>query len=146
MEDGEIGNSLNAWGVRLFETIRDANAKTFSQQTAYAKWLDQTSDREAARQDRIHGASGITPLTVWLVLLISAAIVFAYMLFFADPAEMKRSQAMLVGSATTIVVVTHNQSFAESMPRVVTMRDGKIDRDDKRDVHGYRKPEQAAAL
>jgi lipoprotein-releasing system ATP-binding protein len=33
---------------------------------------------------------------------------------------------------TTIVVVTHNQAFAESMPRVVTMRDGRIDTDDKR--------------
>jgi hypothetical protein len=116
MEDGEIGNSLNPWGVRLFETIRDADATTFRQQTAYAKWLDQTSDREAARQDRIHGASGITPLTVWLVLLISAAIVFAYMLFFADPAEMKRSQAMLVGSATTIVVVTLLVIFALDNP------------------------------
>jgi hypothetical protein len=116
MEDGEIGNSLNPWGVRLFETIRDAEATTFRQQTAYAKWLDQTSDREAARQDRIHGASGITPLTVWLVLLISAVIVFAYMLFFADPAEMKRSQAMLVGSATTIVVVTLLVIFALDNP------------------------------
>ena len=116
MEDGEIGNSLNPWGVRLFETIRDAEATTFRQQTAYAKWLDQTSDREAARQDRIHGASGITPLTVWLVLLISAVIVFAYMLFFADPAEMKRSQGMLVGSATTIVVVTLLVIFALDNP------------------------------
>jgi hypothetical protein len=116
MEDGEIGNSLNPWGVRLFETIRDAEATTFRQQTAYAKWLDQTSDREAARQDRIHGASGITPLTVWLVLPISAVIVFAYMLFFADPAEMKRSQAMLVGSATTIVVVTLLVIFALDNP------------------------------
>ena len=32
---------------------------------------------------------------------------------------------------TTIVVVTHNLSFAESMPRVVTMRDGQIDKDEK---------------
>ena len=116
MEDGEIGNSLNPWGIRLFQTIHDADARTFAQQTAYAKWLDQTSDREAARQDRIHGASGITPLTVWLVLLISAAIVFAYMLFFADPSEMKRSQAMLVGSATTIVVVTLLVIFALDNP------------------------------
>lgn len=31
---------------------------------------------------------------------------------------------------TTIVVVTHNPSFAESMPRVVRMKDGLVDRDD----------------
>ncbi len=30
---------------------------------------------------------------------------------------------------TTIVVVTHNLAFAESMPRVVTMRDGTIETD-----------------
>ncbi len=33
---------------------------------------------------------------------------------------------------TTIVVVTHNLAFAEAMPRIVTMRDGKIDTDDRR--------------
>jgi lipoprotein-releasing system ATP-binding protein len=32
---------------------------------------------------------------------------------------------------TTIVVVTHNLGFAESMPRVVTMRDGRIESDRK---------------
>jgi len=31
---------------------------------------------------------------------------------------------------TTIVVVTHNPSFAESMPRVVRMKDGKVERDE----------------
>jgi lipoprotein-releasing system ATP-binding protein len=30
---------------------------------------------------------------------------------------------------TTIVVVTHNLGFAQSMPRVVTMRDGSVDTD-----------------
>ena len=86
------------------------------QETAFAKWLDQTSDREEARRDRVHGAAGITPTTIWIVLLLSAAIVFAYMLFFADPAEMKRSQAMLIGSATTIVVVTLLAIYALDNP------------------------------
>jgi len=31
---------------------------------------------------------------------------------------------------TTIVVVTHNPGFAESMPRVVRMKDGSVERDD----------------
>ena len=86
------------------------------QETAFAKWLDQTSDREEARRDRVHGAAGITPTTIWIVLLLSAAIVFAFLLFFADPTEMKRSQAMLVGSATTIVVVTLLAIYALDNP------------------------------
>jgi lipoprotein-releasing system ATP-binding protein len=32
---------------------------------------------------------------------------------------------------TTIVVVTHNAAFAEQMPRVVRMRDGKVEKDDR---------------
>src|SRR5262249_24663333 len=35
---------------------------------------------------------------------------------------------------TTIVVVTHNPAFAEAMPRVVTMRDGRIDTDQRRQL------------
>ena len=30
---------------------------------------------------------------------------------------------------TTIVVVTHNQAFAESMPRVISLRDGRVESD-----------------
>jgi hypothetical protein len=106
MEAGDLEDALNPWGVALFRTIHAAKTSTPEQEAAFSKWLDQTSDRELARQDRVHGASGITPTTVWVVLLLTAAIVFAYMLFFADPAEMKRSQAMLIGSATTVVVIT----------------------------------------
>jgi lipoprotein-releasing system ATP-binding protein len=35
---------------------------------------------------------------------------------------------------TTIVVVTHNASFAEQMPRVVHLRDGKVEKDVRRGV------------
>ena len=115
MQDGR-GGDLNPWGLALFRTIRAAEPSGTVQETAFAKWLDQTSDREEARRDRIHGAAGITPTTIWVGLLLSAVIVFAFMLFFADPAEMKRSQAMLVGSATTIVVVTLLAIFALDNP------------------------------
>jgi lipoprotein-releasing system ATP-binding protein len=39
---------------------------------------------------------------------------------------------------TTIVVVTHNAAFAESMPRVVRMRDGKVVEDDVKRPHAGR--------
>jgi lipoprotein-releasing system ATP-binding protein len=35
---------------------------------------------------------------------------------------------------TTIIVVTHNPAFAERMPRVVSMRDGKVEADETRSV------------
>jgi lipoprotein-releasing system ATP-binding protein len=35
---------------------------------------------------------------------------------------------------TTIVVVTHNAALAASMPRVVTLRDGRVESDERRDA------------
>ena len=106
MEDGTIGDAINPWAVALFRTLGLVKPNTATEQSAYDKWLDQTSDREEARRDRIHGASGIVPDSIWIVLLLTAVVVFAFMLFFADSAERARSQAMLMGSATIVVVVT----------------------------------------
>ena len=106
MEDGTIGDTINPWGEALFRTLKLVEPTTASAQSAYDKWLDQTSDREEARRDRIHGAAGIVPDSIWIALFLTACVVFAYMLFFADSGEPARSQAMLMGSATTVVVVT----------------------------------------
>jgi nitrate reductase gamma subunit len=106
MESGVRSNTLNPWTVAMFRTIRATDARTSAEQSAFDKWLDQSSDREEARRDRIHGAAGIIPASIWLVLIVTALIVLVYMLFFADSAEMKRSQAMLIGCATTVVVGT----------------------------------------
>jgi lipoprotein-releasing system ATP-binding protein len=35
---------------------------------------------------------------------------------------------------TTIVVVTHNPALADSMPRVVTLRDGRVEKDERRET------------
>lgn len=116
MENGVRSDDINPWAVAMFRSIRATNAKTSAQQSAFDKWLDQTSDREEARRDRIHGAAGIIPTSIWVVLLLTAGVVFAYMLFFADSAEMRRSQAMLIGSATTVVVVTVLAIYALDNP------------------------------
>ncbi len=65
--------------------------------------MDQTADRQQARIDRIHGAEGIIPLPLWLVLFLISAVVFAYLLFFADPAEGPVTQGMLMGSVTVVI-------------------------------------------
>jgi hypothetical protein len=106
MEDGSIGDTINPWGAAMFNTLKLADPKSAPEQSAYDKWLEQNSDREEARRDRIHGAAGIVPDSIWVVLFLTACVVFAYMLFFADSGEPARSQAMLMGSATTVVVAT----------------------------------------
>ena len=106
MEEGRGGDTINPWAVALFRSLRLANPTSNSEQSAFDKWLDQTSDREQARSDRLHGAEGIIPTSIWLVLFVIAGVVFAYMLFFADSGERADSQAMLMGSATTVIALT----------------------------------------
>ena len=104
MDDGTQGDAINPWGVELFQTFKKIDPQTPAQQPAYSKWLDQTSDRESARNDRMHGAVGVIPTALWLVLLFSAVVIFGYMLLFADSNEPWFVQATLIGSVTAVVV------------------------------------------
>jgi hypothetical protein len=103
-ESGTAGDEINPWGAALFLTFKTVQPKTPSEEAAYGKWIDQTSDREAARIDRIHGAVGVIPMPLWVVLLLISVVVFVFMLFFADPGEGVLAQGMLMGSVTTVVV------------------------------------------
>jgi hypothetical protein len=106
MEAGTLGEQLNPWAVKLFETIKRANPETPAQQAAYGKWLDERSAREEARSDRIHGAAGVIPLPLWLVLFFISLLIFVYTLFFADSGERAVVQALIMGTVVAVVVST----------------------------------------
>jgi len=103
MADGTLGDSINPWGAEMFRTISGVDPQTVTEQSAYDRWMDQTSDRQQARIDRVHGAEGIIPSPLWLVLFVISGVVFLYMLFFADSAEGTVTQAMLMGSVTVVI-------------------------------------------
>lgn len=105
MEKGTQGDAINPWGVALFNTVKQVEPRTASEQAAYSKWLDQTSDREQARQDRIHGAVGVIPTTLWIVLFFISGVIFVYMLFFADSDEGAITQGVLMGAVTSVIVI-----------------------------------------
>jgi hypothetical protein len=102
-EAGKRSDEINPWGVELFRTLKTIQPRTASEQSAYDKWLEQTSEREAARIDRIHGAVGVIPSPLWVVLLFIAAVIFVYMLFFADRGEGALTQAVLMGSVVSVL-------------------------------------------
>ncbi|MCU1371771.1 MAG: hypothetical protein JWO77_2965 [Ilumatobacteraceae bacterium] len=104
MQDGTLGDSVNPWAVKLFRTTKAVEPESNAEQAAYGKWLDQTSDRESARNDRIHGAVGVIPTSLWLVLLFSAGVILWFMLLFADSGEARFVQATLMGSVVAVVV------------------------------------------
>ena len=97
MEAGTLGDDLNPWAVKLFDTLQRADPQTPTEQAAYSKWLDERSAREEARDDRVHGAAGVIPTPLWLVLFFTSALIFCFMLFFADSGERAVTQAMLMG-------------------------------------------------
>ena len=103
-ESGSQGDQINPWGVELFRTLTTVQPQTPAQEAAYGKWLDQTSDREAARIDRIHGAVGVIPTPLWVVLLFISVVIFVFMLFFADRGEGAITQAVLMGSVASVIV------------------------------------------
>jgi hypothetical protein len=104
-EAGTQGDEINPWGAELFRTLEGVEPRTASEQAAYAKWLDQRFDREAARNDRIHGAVGVIPAPLWVVLIFISIAIVVFMLFFADSAERAITQAVLMGSVVSVVVV-----------------------------------------
>ena len=74
MEDGTLGDDDQPVGRRAVPHAADGRAaRPPTEEAAYGKWLDQTSDREEARHDRIHGAVGVIPTPLWIVLFLIAA-------------------------------------------------------------------------
>jgi len=103
MHSGDLGSGLNPWGAVLFKSLEGTEPRSASEQAAFSKYLDQRSDREDARADRIHGGEGVIPTTLWIVLFLSAGILFAFMLFFADSGERVFVQATMMGGVALLV-------------------------------------------
>lgn len=116
MRAGTQGDALSPWGVALFRTLRTVQPKTATEQSAYDKWLEQTSTREEARLDRLHGADGVIPTPLWIVLFFIAAVIFAFVLFFADSGERAVVQGLLMGSISAVIVTLLLLLFALDRP------------------------------
>src|SRR6476469_9167292 len=106
MESGSLGNGYNPWAVATFRTLKTVKPRSASEQAAYGKWLDQRSDRESARADRVHGAEGVIPTPLWIVLFLSAGAIFVFMLFFADSSERAIVQATMMGTVAVVITST----------------------------------------
>ena len=105
MEQGGTG-LINPWGLALFQTLQKADPQTPVEQAAFSKWFDQTSDRESARSDRIHGASGVLPRAVWIALFFMAAVILVFLMFFADSGEKRVVQGVQVGAVVAVIAAS----------------------------------------
>jgi hypothetical protein len=103
MESGTLGDAPNPWGVAVFRTLGTTEPRSPSEQAAYAKYLDQRTDRETARADRIHGAEGVIPAALWAVVFVSAGVVFLFLLMFADSSERVAVQGAMMGGVVVVL-------------------------------------------
>jgi len=106
MESGTLRGGFNRWGVTMFHTLQTTKPRSALEQIALGKWLDQRTDRQDARNDRTHGAEGVIPTALWIVLFLSAVFIFVFMLFFADSGERAVVQAMMMGSVAIVITST----------------------------------------
>lgn len=105
LEHGEQP-TMNPWGLPLFRTLQTIDPRTAVQQAAYSKWLDQTSDREQARLDRVQAGSGVIPGPLWLILFVTGALVALYAFLFADPEEHWLPQVVIAGTIAAMLAVS----------------------------------------
>src|SRR3954468_7215825 len=106
MQSGAQADMYNPWGLAMFRSLKATTPRTVVEQMAYDKWLDRRAEREEARRDRIHGAEGVIPAPLWIVLFFIAAVIFVFMFFFADSGEPRLVQAVLIGSVVAVIGVT----------------------------------------
>jgi hypothetical protein len=105
LEAGTLGDAINPWSAELYRTIIAVEPQTAAEQSAYDRWMDQTGEREQARLDRVHGAEGLIPAPLWIILFVLFGVIIVFMLFFADPGEGAVTQGMLMGSITAALTM-----------------------------------------
>jgi hypothetical protein len=103
MQAGTLGEELNPWAGEMFRTLQTVEPRSPTEQSAFDTWLSQRQAREAARSDRIHGAVGVIPAPLWVVLGTTSLLIFVYMLFFADSGERAVVQGLMMGTVMAVI-------------------------------------------
>jgi hypothetical protein len=103
---GGKADFANPWGVPMFRIVTSTNPRTPAQQAAFSKWLDQTSQREQARLDRVQAGEGVIPAPLWIILFVTGGLVAVYAFLFADPEEHWLPQAVIAGTIAAMLAVS----------------------------------------
>ena len=103
MESGTLDDALNPWGVAVFRSLRGTEPRSASGAGGVLEVPRPALRSRGCSSDRTHGGEGVIPAPLWIVLFLSAAILFAFMLFFADSGERAFVQATMMGGVAVLV-------------------------------------------
>jgi hypothetical protein len=103
MERGERSPQVDASAAAIEESLRGVRATDDAQKSALDEIFAEYNSLQQGRAER-HGGDGDVPAPVWIVLLLNAAALFAFVLLFSDARERLLAQAVMVGAITMIIV------------------------------------------
>jgi hypothetical protein len=106
MRNGRSSRVTDRWIEKLDVETRDAHLVSMSDNAAYSRWFENASLRDEGRRQRLLEAQSTLPTLLWIMLIIGAVMVVAFVLLYADPEERAVGQAMFSGGVTAIVVVS----------------------------------------
>ena len=104
MRHGRASPIVDAWLLRIEQTIDRIQPHGDRQRVAYEHWFNQAAERREGRRGRLGEAEPLVPSLVWMALILGGVLVVAYMCFYADPAEPILVQALMMVVVTTMVV------------------------------------------
>jgi hypothetical protein len=79
---------------------------TMQANEAYTQWFEESRIRDEGRRERLLESQQPLPSLLWVLLVLGAAVLVVYMLFFADSGERPVVQAMMMGGVTALVVAS----------------------------------------
>jgi hypothetical protein len=95
---------VQRWIELLDHEARRSPIAGAQQTEALDHWFDVAEARQEGRRGRLAEAGDVVPPLVWLVLILGGIVVLGYTCFFADPAERRLGQAMIMFAVSSMVI------------------------------------------
>jgi hypothetical protein len=106
MRKGKRSSMVDAWVSSIERAVDAVQIEDSKQETAFAKFFDETINREDGRRGRLAEADGVVPAPMWLILFLGSGCLVGLVLLFADRAENGLVQSAQAGAVTAIVVTS----------------------------------------
>jgi len=102
MRNGRSSDLVQTWIDKLGREFAITEPHGAREETAYAQWFDEQSQRRDGRRERLAEASPFVPLPLWSVLVIGASLTLAYMVAQADRREGLLIQSIPIGFVSAL--------------------------------------------
>lgn len=104
MRGGTSSTRVDDLAGSIEDDVRSVRVRGEIEGAAATNLFNVANQRQQGRDTRLSEADGRVPEPVWIVIIVGAVGVLAYVLLFADRRERFISQALMVGSVVVVVV------------------------------------------